>query len=83
MNRILKRAFQKANQAKTSVVAGSSVVIVTASQAAITFDDTTKSFTGDIDTTAYTSGVGIYVTFLALAMAVGFGISALRGRRGA
>ena len=83
MNRILKRVAQKANKAKTLVVAGSSAVIVTAGNAAIAFDDTTKTFTGDIDTAAYTSGVGIYVTFLALAMAVGFGIAALRGRKGA
>lgn len=83
MNRILKRASKKANKLKSAVVAGSAVVLTTGANAAVTFDDTTQSFTGNIDTTAYTSGVGIFVTFLALSMAVGFGISALRGRKGA
>lgn len=53
----------------------------TASQAAVTFDPATKTFSGEIDMATYFSGVEIAVGVIGVTLAVGLFFSILRKAR--
>lgn len=81
MFRMIKRAQVKlarvGAKTKGAVVAVGATVGATASQAAITFSPE-SGFSGSIETTFYTSAVVVIVSFLALAIAIGYGIRAFK-----
>lgn len=64
------------NGAKALVVAGSTA-LATSAKAAVTFNETT-GFSGSIDTVYFTSAIVLLVSFLGIALAIGYGIRALK-----
>lgn len=80
MNRMIKRAKYKlarvGSATKGAVVAVGAMVGASSANAAITIDET--GIHGSIDTVYYLTAVGIVVTFLAVALSIGYGVRALR-----
>lgn len=63
-------------------VAGLSALVLGAySQAAVTFDSATKTFSGELDMSTYYSGVEIAVTVIGVTLAVGLFFNVLRKAR--
>lgn len=60
------------------VVAGSALVVATASQAAIKFDSATGAVTGSIDMAGYYSGVEVAMGILGSTIVVGLIFGALK-----
>lgn len=68
----------KSKALKGAVVAGATVVMTTVSQAAVTFDTATKTFSGDMDLGAYYSATEIAIGVLAITLAITLGIKMLK-----
>jgi ABC-type molybdate transport system permease subunit len=58
---LLKKGADKANELKVAVVAGSSAVVATVSQAAVTVDSATGEIAGTLDMGPYYSALSIVI----------------------
>lgn len=85
MNRMIKRAKDKLARvgAKTKgvVVAGASLALTTASQAAVVVDPATGAISGSLDMTSFYGGAAVAGTAIGIISAVLLGIGMLKKAR--
>ncbi|OCL96784.1 hypothetical protein [Arcobacter porcinus] len=79
---MLRKLKKIGNKAKALTVIGATAVAVSSSQAAITFDEATKKFSGEIDMGTYYSGVEIAIGVVAVTLSVGLFFAILKRARG-
>lgn len=74
----MKTLKQMSKKAKALGVVGSTILLSTASQAAVVFDEATSKLTGNIDLGPFYSGVGIAFAVIGTVLAVGLAISIVK-----
>ena len=77
----MKTLKQMSKKAKALGVIGATLAMSTASQAAITYSDTTNKFTGAVDLGAYYSGVEIAVAVVGVTLGISLFFAMLKKAR--